>query len=104
MPRDIISYYLIASVLFLLIVPFIKNKLMKKFIETDSIKKQTKIGIGILIIISMILGFIVNPYFFVFTMFIGTGLIYQGFTGFCGLSIILSKIKWDKFVCDECRI
>ena len=106
MPKDIILYYLILSAVFLIVAPIVSKKLMQDFVETPKIKKQTRISIGILIISSLVLALTVNPYFLVFTMFIGTGLIFQAFTGFCGLSIILSKIPWNKvkLVCEECKI
>ena len=55
---------------------------MKGFIETPKIKKQTRIAVGLIIIISTTMGIVVNPYFLVLTLFVGTGLIYQAFTGF----------------------
>lgn len=96
MEIKIFLYYIFVSIVFLLIVPIIKNKLMQNFVETKSVKKQTFIIMGIMLIISIILGLSVSKYFFIFTMFMGTGLIYYGITGFCMLSIIVSKIHRNK--------
>lgn len=78
---------------------------MKGFIETPKIKKQTRIAVGLIIIISTTMGIVVNPYFLVLTLFVGTGLIYQAFTGFCGMSVILAKLPWNKIkiICEECK-
>ena len=105
MPKEILLYYVIASVAFIFIASVLSKKLMKGFVETPKVKKQTRIAVGALIITSVILGITVNPYFFVLTLFIGTGLIYQAFTGFCGMSIILAKLPWNKIkiICEECR-
>lgn len=105
MPKEIILYYVIASVVFLFIASLLSKKIMKGFTETSEIRKQTRVGVGLLIIVSTILGISVNPYFLVLTLFVGTGLVYQAFTGFCGMSVILAKLPWNKIkiVCDECK-
>ncbi|MBN1324669.1 MAG: DUF2892 domain-containing protein [Alphaproteobacteria bacterium] len=96
MTSEILLYYTFVLISFLLIAPIVSKRLMKNFHETESLKKQTRIGVGILLITSIILTLFVSPYFLVFSMFIGTGLIYQGITGFCGLTIVLSKMPWNK--------
>ena len=105
MPKEILIYYAIASAVFISVASILSKKLMKGFVETPKVKKQTRIAVGALIIASVILGIIINPYFLVLTLFIGTGLIYQAFTGFCGMSIILAKLPWNKIkiICEECK-
>lgn len=47
---------------------------------------------GIFILISLILAQLHNPYWLLFTGFIGVNLLQSAFTGFCPLALILKKI------------
>jgi hypothetical protein len=47
---------------------------------------------GLFIVISVILGHYVHPYWLFFTVFVGANLFQSAFTGFCPLAIILKKI------------
>ncbi len=47
---------------------------------------------GVFIIVSVALGFLLSPGFFYFTAFVGFNLLQSGFTGFCPLEKILSRL------------
>ncbi len=47
---------------------------------------------GIFIVTSVVLGFVVSPYFFWFTAFVGLNLFQSGFTGWCPMMTILRKL------------
>jgi len=47
---------------------------------------------GIFILTSLALGFWVNPYWYLFTAFVGANLFQFGFSGFCPMSLILKKL------------
>jgi hypothetical protein len=47
---------------------------------------------GLFIVISVILGHYVHPYWLFFTVFVGANLFQSAFTGFCPLAIILKKL------------
>lgn len=47
---------------------------------------------GIFILVSLALGFFVNPYWYVFTVFVGLNLFQSSFTKFCPLEKILKKV------------
>jgi len=47
---------------------------------------------GSFIVISLALGYFVHPAFLLFTLFVGLNLLQAGFTGFCPLAKILSRI------------
>ena len=47
---------------------------------------------GLFIVISVILGHYVHPYWLFFTVFVGANLFQSAFTGICPLAIILKKI------------
>ncbi len=47
---------------------------------------------GIVILISMVLGYYVISYWFLLTGFVGLNMLQAAFTGFCPLAIILKRI------------
>ena len=47
---------------------------------------------GVFLLVSLALGFWVNPLWYLFTAFVGLNLFQSSFTGFCPLEMILRKI------------
>jgi hypothetical protein len=47
---------------------------------------------GLMILLSLLLGVYVSPYWFWFTAFVGANLFQSAFTGFCPLALILKKV------------
>ena len=47
---------------------------------------------GLMILVSLLLGVYVSPYWFWFTAFVGANLFQSAFTGFCPLASILKKV------------
>jgi len=47
---------------------------------------------GTMILLSLLLGIFVSPYWFWFTAFVGANLFQSAFTGFCPLALILKKV------------
>lgn len=47
---------------------------------------------GTVILVSLLLGILVSPYWFLLTAFVGLNLLQSSFTGFCPLAIILRKL------------
>ena len=47
---------------------------------------------GVFVVLSVLLGWLVNPYFFLFTAFVGVNLLQSSFTGFCPLEKILGAV------------
>ena len=47
---------------------------------------------GLMILVSLLLGLYVNPYWFWFTAFVGANLFQAAFTGFCPLALILKRV------------
>ncbi len=106
MKSDLFLYYIIAASFFLIITLLIQKKVMRNYIETKTVKNNTRIAIGMILVFSILLGIRISQYFFLIPLLMGTGLIYYGFTGFCMLSIIISKVPWSKIQvsCTECEI
>ncbi|MDH5274354.1 MAG: DUF2892 domain-containing protein [Gammaproteobacteria bacterium] len=46
---------------------------------------------GAMVLVSLLLGHYVSPYWFWFTAFVGANLLQSAFTGFCPLALILRK-------------
>ncbi|MFV0626046.1 MAG: rhodanese-like domain-containing protein [Alphaproteobacteria bacterium] len=61
-----------------------------------SLERQTRIGVGSFVVLSLALGYFISPYFYLATTFFGVGLIYAGVSNFCGLGLLLSKMPWNK--------
>lgn len=47
---------------------------------------------GTFILISLALGNWVNPYWFLFTAFVGANLLQYGFSKFCPMAVVLKKL------------
>jgi Inner membrane protein YgaP-like, transmembrane domain len=47
---------------------------------------------GTMILLSLLLGVYVSPYWFWFTAFVGANLFQSSFTGFCPMAVILRKL------------
>ena len=47
---------------------------------------------GSFILISLVLGYLVSPYFYLFTTFVGLNLFQSSFTKFCPLETMLKKV------------
>ena len=47
---------------------------------------------GTVILVSLLLGVFVSPYWFWLTAFVGANLLQSSFTGFCPLAMILRKL------------
>jgi len=47
---------------------------------------------GSVVLVSLALGYMVSPYWFLLTAFVGLNLLQASFTGFCPLAMVLSKL------------
>lgn len=47
---------------------------------------------GFMILLSLTLGWLVSPWWYLFTAFVGANLFQSAFTGFCPLALILRKL------------
>ena len=48
---------------------------------------------GIFILISVTLGWLVSPYWYLFTAFVGFNLLQSSFTNFCPLELVLGRFR-----------
>ncbi|HQT63830.1 MAG: sulfurtransferase [Acidocella sp. 20-57-95] len=47
---------------------------------------------GVMVLLSLALGLLVSPWFFVLTGFVGLNLLQTGFTGFCPAAMLFKKL------------
>lgn len=60
--------------------------------------RQVQIVAGSLVLIGAILGWLVSPYFFGLSAFVGAGLTFAGISGFCGMARVLGYLPWNRAV------
>jgi rhodanese-related sulfurtransferase len=58
--------------------------------------RQVQIVVGSLSAAGALLALTVNPLFAIVPLVIGSGLLFAGLTGFCGLALLLAKMPWNK--------
>lgn len=68
----------------------------KKGRRVLSIMRQVQLGAGLLVLLGVILGTFVNPWFYALSAFVGGGLTLAGSTGFCGMALVLMRMPWNK--------
>ncbi len=55
-------------------------------------EKSIRAIAGLFILLSLTLGWLVSPYWYLFTAFVGLNLFQSAFTGFCPMENILEKV------------
>ena len=60
------------------------------------IMRQVQIIAGSLIILGVVLGYTISPWFILLDLFIGCGLLFAGITGFCGMAKLLAYLPYNK--------
>jgi rhodanese-related sulfurtransferase len=70
-------------------------------VERDSkapidVIRQVQITAGSLVLIGVVLGWFVSPWFFILSAFIGAGLVFAGVTSTCGMAMMLSRMPWNR--------
>lgn len=60
------------------------------------IMRQVLLTAGGLVVLGVLLGVAVSPWFLALAGFVGGGLIFAGATGWCGMAKLLAKMPWNK--------
>jgi len=58
--------------------------------------RQVQIAAGSLVVLGVVLGALVSPWFFALSGFVGAGLVFAGVTGTCGLASLLGVMPWNR--------
>ena len=61
-----------------------------------SLERQVRIAAGLLVLIGVIFGYTVHPYWFGLSGFVGTGLTLAGITDTCMMGIMIAKCPWNR--------
>lgn len=64
--------------------------------EVMSLERQVRVGAGLLVLIGVVLGIWLNPWWLAIAAFVGAGLVFAGVTNFCGMALILAKAPWNR--------
>ena len=67
--------------------------------------RQVQIVVGSLSAIGAILALTVNRWFAILQLFLGSGLLFAGITGTCGMALFLARMPWNagQKSCSHCR-
>ena len=60
------------------------------------IERQIQLVVGVGVLTGVLLGVLVNPWFFVIPGFFGAGLTFAGLSGTCALGLLLMKAPWNQ--------
>ena len=61
-----------------------------------SLERQVRIVAGMLVLIGVVLGFTVHPYWFGLSGFVGAGLTFAGITDTCMMGMLMAKFPWNR--------
>jgi hypothetical protein len=61
-----------------------------------AVDRQVQLIAGIMVLMGVTLGTLVNPWFLTIAAFFGAGLTFAGATGTCGLALLLLKMPWNR--------
>jgi rhodanese-related sulfurtransferase len=66
--------------------------------------RQVQIIVGTLSAIGAALALLVSPWFALVPLFLGSGLLFAGLTGTCGMALLLARMPWNRSQakCPEC--
>lgn len=60
------------------------------------LQRQVQIGAGSMVVLGVVLGMTVSPWFLALSGFVGAGLVFAGVSGFCGLARLLVHMPWNR--------
>jgi rhodanese-related sulfurtransferase len=60
------------------------------------VMRQVQIVAGSLVLLGVLLGAFVSPWFLLLSGFVGAGLVFAGSTGWCGMALLLAKAPWNR--------
>ena len=61
-----------------------------------SLERQVRIAAGLLVLISVTLGYLVHEGFLSLSVFVGAGLLFAGVTDTCGMGMLLARMPWNR--------
>jgi rhodanese-related sulfurtransferase len=58
--------------------------------------RQVQIAAGSLVLLGVVLGTVITPWFYALSAFVGAGLVFAGVTGTCAMATLLGFMPWNK--------
>jgi rhodanese-related sulfurtransferase len=58
--------------------------------------RQVQIAAGAMVLLGVVLGVLLSPWFYALSGFVGAGLVFAGVTGTCGLARVLRLMPWNR--------
>ena len=60
------------------------------------LQRQVQIAAGSMVVLGIALAVVVSPWFALLSAFVGSGLVFSGVTGTCGMARLLMVMPWNK--------
>lgn len=60
------------------------------------LEQQIQLMAGTLVLFGVVVGSLVNSFFYLLSGFVGCGLIFSGLTGWCGMAKLLAMMPWNQ--------
>lgn len=61
-----------------------------------SLEHQVRFTAGLFVLTGVVLGFLVTPYLYILSAFVGGGLMFSALTDTCGMGMVLARMPWNK--------
>ena len=61
-----------------------------------TLENSIRLMAGTFVLASVVLGYLVSPYWFLFTAFVGLNLVQSSFTKFCPAEMVIGKLFFKK--------
>lgn len=72
--------------------------------QAISLERQVRIAAGLLVLVGVMLGVLVHPYFYALPAFVGAGLVFAGVTDTCGMGLLLARMPWNQCGGGTCSV
>jgi len=61
-----------------------------------SLQRQTYLVVGVIVLLGVILGFFISPWWLLLPTLMGVGMLVAAILGFCNMTRLLSKLPWNE--------
>lgn len=68
-----------------------------------ALERQVRIAAGALVLLGVVLGTFVHPYFVGLSAFVGAGLMFAGITDTCAMGMLIARMPWNQ-VNKSCQV
>ena len=61
-----------------------------------SLERQVRFAAGLFVLTGAALGFLITPYLYLLSAFVGAGLMFSAVTDTCGMGMVLARMPWNQ--------